>query len=341
MIRCSTVSTAIDPELVARFKAALERLNPEGGKIGLAVSGGPDSMAMLLLAHEAIPGEFEVATVDHGLRPEARDECALVEAACAERGVPCAVLTVEVGEGNVQAMAREARYAALESWAARRGFRSLATAHHADDQAETLLMRLNRGSGLPGLAGIREQRVFSPARAGAGIFATIRPLLAWRRSVLADIVADAGIDVVHDPSNSDDKFDRARLRKALIAADWLSVEGLAQSSQNLCDALEAISFVAEDEWDKGVQEGDGWYRYFPGSHPMIETEVLVRLFCALGQEPNRSDLRRLHSRLRSGENASLAGVLATSNFVEVEDDQGRIEDVQCWTLKPEPPRRTG
>ncbi len=65
-------STAIDTGLVARFKEALDRLNPDGGKIGLAVSGGPDSMAMLLLAQEAIPGGFEVATVDHGLRPEAR-----------------------------------------------------------------------------------------------------------------------------------------------------------------------------------------------------------------------------------------------------------------------------
>ena len=79
------MSTATDPALVRRFVEALGRLNPGGDRIGLAVSGGPDSMAMLLLAHEAIAGTFEVASVDHDLRPEAAEECALVERACAAR----------------------------------------------------------------------------------------------------------------------------------------------------------------------------------------------------------------------------------------------------------------
>src|SRR5687768_7583217 len=103
-------------ELVARFKEALERLWPEGGKLGLAVSGGPDSLAMLLLAQAAIPERFEVATVDHGLRPAAKDECALVERTCVERAVPCAVLQIEVEQGNLQEQARVARYAALDGW---------------------------------------------------------------------------------------------------------------------------------------------------------------------------------------------------------------------------------
>src|SRR3990170_7979606 len=98
------------PELVARFKEALGRLWPEGGKLGLAVSGGPDSMAMLLLAEAAIPGQFEVATIDHGLRREAADECAMVAGVCAEREIPCEVLQVTVGDGNVQSMARHPRY---------------------------------------------------------------------------------------------------------------------------------------------------------------------------------------------------------------------------------------
>src|SRR5687768_15890397 len=100
----------LPPELVGRFREELDRLWPEGGRLGLAVSGGPDSLAMLLLAEAAIPGQFEVATVDHGLRLEAADECAMVARLCAERGVPCEVLPVTVQPGNVQAMARQARY---------------------------------------------------------------------------------------------------------------------------------------------------------------------------------------------------------------------------------------
>ncbi len=95
-------SAAPPDELVARFKAALDRLWPEGGKLGLAVSGGPDSLAMLLLAEAAIPGQFEVATVDHGLRPEAGDDCAFVIRLCSKRSIPCEVLQVRVAPGNVQ-----------------------------------------------------------------------------------------------------------------------------------------------------------------------------------------------------------------------------------------------
>src|SRR6187549_3401264 len=109
-------SAAPPDEPVARFKAALERLWPEGGKLGLAVSGGPDSMAMLVLAEATIPGQFEVATVDHGLRTESAGECAMVEQVCTERDISCAVLQVAVGQGNLQEQARLARYEALEAW---------------------------------------------------------------------------------------------------------------------------------------------------------------------------------------------------------------------------------
>ncbi len=128
-------SEAVTPGQAERFAAELGRLWPEGGPLGLAVSGGPDSLAMLELAHAAIPRRFAVATVNHGLRPEAAAECAMVERICAERGVPCTVLDIRTGSGNVQAAAREARYGALAKWAEREGLAALATAHHADDQA--------------------------------------------------------------------------------------------------------------------------------------------------------------------------------------------------------------
>src|SRR6187402_3868010 len=88
-------------ELVTRFAEALARLWPEGGRLGLAVSGGPDSLAMLLLAEAALPGQFEVAAIDHGLRERSAAECAMVAALCAGRGIDCAVRKVTVASGNL------------------------------------------------------------------------------------------------------------------------------------------------------------------------------------------------------------------------------------------------
>ncbi len=316
-------STAIDPELVGRFKAALERLNPSGAKIGLAVSGGPDSMAMLLLAHEAIPGGFEVATVDHGLRPEAKDECALVAAACEERGVPCEVLSVQVGEGNVQAMAREARYAALADWARRTGLRAIATAHHADDQAETLLMRLNRGSGVAGLAGVRQAQW----REDLGV-AILRPLLGFRRDDLAKVVAASGQTVANDPSNADPRFDRVRMRQALADCDCIDPSALAQSASNLAEAYEALQSYAKLLWPQMVREADDGFVLTPGPSREMNRRLLAEVLQRMGGKPRGGDVARLLLRLESGEGGNVAGVLAT-----VRDGS--------WVCHPEPARRTG
>ena len=110
-----------DPELTARFAGDLAALWAGKGKLGLAVSGGPDSLALLLLAQAALPGRVEAATVDHGLRPESAGEAAMVAAVCARLGVPHQTLAVEVAQGNIQSQARTARYAALAGWMAEQG----------------------------------------------------------------------------------------------------------------------------------------------------------------------------------------------------------------------------
>jgi tRNA(Ile)-lysidine synthase len=212
------------PQLTERFAADLARLWPEGGRLGLAVSGGPDSVALLLLARAVRPEQIEAATVDHGLRVEAAAEAQFVAELCAGLGVPHTILKVAVAEGNVQARARAARYAALAEWVDARGLAALATAHHADDQAETLLLRLNRGSGAAGLAGVRER-----GRIAGSALTVIRPLLGWRRSELAEVVARAGIEAIEDPSNADERFDRVRIRRALREADWLDPAAPATS----------------------------------------------------------------------------------------------------------------
>lgn len=308
--------------LVARFKAELERLWPEGGRLGLAVSGGPDSLAMLLLAQAAIPEQFEVATVDHGLRPESAGECAMVAEVCAARSIPCEVLRVEVEGGNLQAQARAARYSALRGWAGRRGMSAVATAHHTDDQAETLLMRLNRGSGVAGLAGVRER-----SETFDGAAPVVRPLLWFRREELAQVLEGAGLAPVHDPSNVDDRFDRARLRKAIAGSDWLDPLALSASASNLADADEAIDWAAHREWAEHVTDLTDSLRYRRRAPRAVAMRIAEWAILVLGGSPRGKDVARLVDGLDFGTTGNLGGVLVT---IEGEE----------WVFRPEPPRRS-
>lgn len=295
-----------DPDLTERFAADLAPLWSGQGKLGVAVSGGPDSLALLLLAHAALPGRVEVATVDHGLRAESADEAAMVAGICARLEVPHQTLTVEVPAGNVQSEARSARYAALAGWMAERGIEALATAHHADDQAETLLLRLNRGSGVAGLSGVRARGLVPGTR-----LPLVRPLLGWRRSELVQIVADAGLDPVMDPSNENDRFDRVRMRKALAGAEWLDVLALAQSAANLADADAALEWAAAREWTEAVSKGPMGFTYRPQAPRAIALRVLTRLVTELdGEAPRGSAVARLFESLLARQPASIGGLVA-------------------------------
>jgi tRNA(Ile)-lysidine synthase len=229
-------------EQAARFRADLEALTGAApDRLALAVSGGPDSLALLLLASAAYPGRVQAATVDHGLRRQGAAEAEFVADLCGRLGVPHATFAAEMNDSaNLQAAARERRYALLAQWALEIGAGCLLTAHHLDDQAETLVMRLVRGSGLAGLSGIRA--VNPPL---------VRPLLGWRRAELAAIVDAAGIPPVADPSNEDERFDRVRVRKRLADADWLDPASLARSAAALAEAEEALGWAAERLWRTG------------------------------------------------------------------------------------------
>lgn len=274
-------------------------------RVGLAVSGGPDSLALLLLAHAACPGKIEAATVDHGLRAGSAAEAAFVAQVCMDIGVRHSILPVSVGKGSLQAVAREARYAALADWARDRGLAMVATAHHADDQAETLLMRLNRGSGVAGLAGIR-----SAGLATGGQLRLVRPLLAWRRSELAAIVTGAGIQAVDDPSNSDPRFDRSRLRLAIAASDWLNVPAIAASAAHLADADSALDWAAQRlVVDCVTWERDGAV-FRPVPPKALCLRIMAFLIDRLGSAPARgSAVARAYDALSAGKSATLAGVM--------------------------------
>lgn len=278
-------------------------------------------MALLVLAHRMLAGKFEVATVDHGLRPEAAEECALVARACTERGIECQVLRVQVGEGNLQDRARAARYSALGTWAQKRGLAAIATAHHADDQAETLLMRLNRGSGLAGLAGIR-----SSTRIEGCAVPVIRPLLHFRRKDLRDIVDGAEMPFVDDPSNRDESFDRVRLRRALESTDWIDPLGLSLSASHLEEAERALETVASRLWDREAQVSEASIVV-----PIAEATDIASMLVGRAIET------LVGKALSRGEIAS---------FLKTLDRRGNIAGVlierqyDSFVCSPEPPRRS-
>lgn len=211
----------------------------------LAISGGPDSTALLHLATQWRAGtvrgpELHVATVDHGLRPEAAAEAATVATAAARYGLAHATLAwVGVKPvGGIQEKAREARYRLLTEHARSVGASRILTAHHADDQAETVLMRLGRGSGVAGLAAMRRT---TPLADG---IALVRPLLGLTKRALLEICAAEDLAFVVDQSNEDTTFHRVRLRRQAKAAAALGLDTpallrLARRMARIEEALEA------------------------------------------------------------------------------------------------------
>ena len=288
----------------------------------VALSGGADSTALLLLM--AATGTPSAATVDHQLRPESAAEAAHCAALCARLGVPHATLTAPLPDrvddtANLSARARRLRYDLLAIHADAIGARWIVTAHHADDQLETLVMRLNRGSGLRGLAGVR-------ARTGR----VVRPLLGWRRAELARIVAHAGIAAVLDPSNVDDRYDRARLRKALAGADWLDPAAAARSATALADAEAAIGWTVEHLLAERC-------RLYPAQATLdaaaLPAELVRRLVerCIAHVDPDAAprgrDIGHVVARLEAGGGGTIARVRYAAK-----DSR--------WTFAPAPPHRS-
>lgn len=278
-------------------------------------------MALLALAHAELGENVEAACVDHGLRPEARAECETVARYCEEGGIACAILAVEVPAGNLQQEARRARYRALGDWASDRGLAAIATAHHADDQAETVLMRLNRASGLPGLSGIRERHRIKECPVDI-----IRPLLECRKSELAALVAELGIAACADPSNADTRFDRVRIREALDRADWLDSASIARSAAHLAEAETTLEAIADKVWRDGAETGEDAVRIALTEWPDINARLLARAIGWFGGSPSYREVRACLVSLER--RANLAGVL-----IEREGD--------ALVCRPEPPRRTG
>ncbi|WP_343071014.1 tRNA lysidine(34) synthetase TilS [Novosphingobium jiangmenense] len=277
------------------------------GPVGLAVSGGSDSLAMLLLFHEVAPRNFCVATVDHGLRAESADEAALVAAVCADRGIPHRTLKLSLEKGSgVQERARAARYAALAEWVKAAGLVAIVTAHHADDQAETMVMRLNRGAGLRGLAAMRAVAHVP----GAPDLPLIRPLLSLRRAELQSVVAAAGLVASDDPSNRDPGYERVRTRDALTSSKAFDAKGFAASAKHLAEADQALEWIVARLWSDVTQTGEAvLWRPSADLPDTLSLRVLERILSAFDAPvPRGPELLRWLGTLRSGGVATLGGV---------------------------------
>ncbi|WP_242126127.1 tRNA lysidine(34) synthetase TilS [Sphingobium sp. Sx8-8] len=308
-------------DLEATVKQALAALvgDAASARFGVAVSGGPDSMALIDLAARVFPGRVEAATVDHGLREASAAEAAMVADWCGQAGIGHATLHPDGAvRGNVQSWARTQRYRLLEDWRVRRGLDWLLTAHHADDQLETLLMRLNRGAGVGGLAGVR-------ARQGV----VLRPLLGVRKADLLDHARGRGLPFVDDPSNSDPRFDRAALRSALSQVDWIDAGAAGRSAAALAEAEEALDWAAEALEARHVQrDGEGLVLDRVDVPRELLRRLLLRMIGRLlpdANAPRGEALDRAIAAARQGQKVSLGQVV--------------LKGGARWGMKIAPPRR--
>ncbi|MEM9716629.1 MAG: tRNA lysidine(34) synthetase TilS [Pseudomonadota bacterium] len=196
-------------DVISQFNTAWGRLVTPEQRVGLMVSGGSDSLALMHLARDMHdPANLYVLTVNHGLRSEADAETEFVRDLANRLGLNCTILNVSVSDqGNLAANARIARYAAAVDAAGSAAVDLLATGHTRTDQAETFLIRLARGSGVDGLSAMEEQ-------GDTNGFPLIRPLLGQSREDLRSYLSEMSQDWIDDPSNEDPKYARVQFRQA-------------------------------------------------------------------------------------------------------------------------------
>jgi len=302
--------------LEARFAAALMSLlgDPPPARLGVAVSGGGDSVALLHLLHRTLGTALHVVTVDHGLRPESGDEAATVARAAQGLDLPHDTLrwTGWDGQGNLQDAAREARLSLIADWARDRGIDAVALGHTRDDQAETVLMRLARGSGVDGLGGI------PPTAERYGI-RFLRPLLGVGRQDLRDWLSGQGIGWIDDPSNDDPSFDRVRARQA-IATLGLDPVRLSRSARQMRDARDVLRQATAELADRAARQEAGDLVLSRSHLTEALTDTRLRLLAAAlcfvsGQayRPRWATLERVWTALATGEGASAHGCLIVAD----------------------------
>ena len=303
--------SAAKSALTAAFRAAL---GPVDHPLGLAVSGGGDSVALLLLALDA-GLQVRAVTVDHGLRPEAAAEAAWVSRLCAGLGVPHDILQWRGwdGSGNLQDQARRARLSLIADWARAAGLGAVALGHTQDDQAETVLMRLARRAGVDGLSAMTGRR-----RALGMIW--LRPLLWVSRDDLRADLRARGQAWIEDPSNDMLRFDRVKARQALAHLAPLGMTpavlaGVADQMRSARTALDhqtgvAARQIARIEGGDVVMDRTG----FQEQPFEIRRRLLVGALGWVGSAdygPRAASVRALLAAIGAGRGGTLSGCRVT------------------------------
>lgn len=251
---------------VDRFRSDLAKLPlvPAGSRLGLAVSGGPDSTALAWLSRTALPDvHLRVAVVDHGLRPESAAEAALVQQRMQAMGLEADILTWTPPQNLKSAkmeQARLARYWLLQGWAKQRGLLRVWLGHHADDQRETIAMRQRQGTSIEGLRGMDQTRL-----APETLFE--RPLLFWRKDDLVQVCRDNDLTFVEDPTNRDVSTERGRLRATGELHTEPHAPDLAHSSARRAQTAGMVTHELGHLWVRrealtaeALQAGCAWVR---------------------------------------------------------------------------------
>ncbi len=283
-------------------KAVEAAFGRQAGRILVAVSGGVDSLALLVAAARVAGDRTGVASLDHGLRGEAAAEVERVGALARALGLPFHTQSLGLLPGpGAEARARLARYAALDRIAREHGYDAIATAHTAEDQAETLLMRLARGSALRGAASIRTDRP-----------RLMRPLLTIRRAQTEAMVAAAGLEPVRDPSNEDPGLFRSRIRHHVLpvlrqAAGPSVVERLARFARSAAEDEDLLSGLAAQALER-VRQGAGLDAVGVRALPWpIRARVLRAWLEAQGQPVSDRLLREVGAAVDRGGKTGLLG----------------------------------
>ncbi len=296
------------------FSALMAPLGPFEARpqVAVAVSGGADSLCLALLAHgwaRELGGRAVALTVDHGLRPHSAAEAARVGDWLRSHGMEHHVLCWEGTKpaADIQAQARAARYGLLEEWCAHHGVLHLLLAHHQDDQAETLLLRLGRGSGVDGLSAMAPVvETFS--------LRLLRPVLGVPRARLVATLTALGQEWVEDPSNGNPSFARVRLRRMMpaLAEEGMSAPRLAQTARRLARAraaLEQATAAAAARWV--MPHAAGYVMADPAVFRQVPEEIGLRLLARLVQavaggeySPRAERVEAMYDRLCRGLDAA-------------------------------------
>ncbi len=336
-------ATASSP-LTQRALEAFGFLTSSHETLGIAVSGGSDSTALLVLAHSWARhrgGFCRAVTVDHGLRPEAAQEARVVARLCGELGIQHETLKWRrTDDGPVsQDDARRARHKLLARWAEKHDVDSLALGHTRDDRLETFLMRARQGSGWYGLAGPMPDG-FSPVWPEGRMLRLIRPLLAFGREELREELRERGVSWIDDPSNDASRFERVRMRKLIARMDAQARAKALRVMDRLAGVRAAVMTEAEgllrhvhhSESDREVDilleardlvGAEAWLRF-------IEAQVMA---AGGGERPPRRDaLDRLLARIAARDAELARGVTLAGAKI-------RIRDGAFLCVSQAPPRR--